>query len=327
IQACEESLRRLQTDWIDLYQMHHVDRNTPWEEIWQAMEVLVTQGKVRYVGSSNFAGWHLVQAQEAAHRRHFLGLVSEQCIYNLLTRHVELEVLPAAQAYGIGIIPWSPLHGGALAGAIRKLAEGRAARTTSGRAEEALRQHRPAIEAYESLCAELGHDPADMGVAWLLAQPAVTAPIIGPRPTEQLDAALRSLEVPLTPEVLARLDERVPRGRKGGPGPEAWAWGLANAPAAAGPPPGCGRGGRRAGSAAAGPPPPAAAGPGTRPAPPGRPRPGAPGAGRPDGRTSDAAGTGAGRRTAAGPVGAAARRPRLAAAVAAGLLRDQPTAR
>lgn len=224
IQACEESLRRLQTDWIDLYQMHHVDRNTPWEEIWQAMEVLVTQGKVRYVGSSNFAGWHLVQAQEAAHRRHFLGLVSEQCIYNLLTRHVELEVLPAAQAYGIGIIPWSPLHGGALAGAIRKLAEGRAARTTSGRAEEALRQHRPAIEAYESLCAELGHDPADMGVAWLLAQPAVTAPIIGPRTTEQLDAALRSLEVTLRRRCWRAWMNCSPPIGKGGPGPEAWAW-------------------------------------------------------------------------------------------------------
>ncbi|HEY8451413.1 MAG TPA: aldo/keto reductase, partial [Natronosporangium sp.] len=110
IRACEDSLRRLRTDWIDLYQMHHVDRSTPWEEIWQAMEVLVAQGKVRYVGSSNFAGWHLVAAQESAARRHFLGLVSEQCIYNLVTRHVELEVLPAAMAYGIGIIPWSPLH-------------------------------------------------------------------------------------------------------------------------------------------------------------------------------------------------------------------------
>ncbi|MFL6113556.1 MAG: aldo/keto reductase, partial [Catenulispora sp.] len=99
IAACEASLRRLRTDWIDLYQMHHVDRTTPWAEIWQAMEVLVSQGKVRYVGSSNFAGWHLVRAQAAADRRHFLGLVSEQCKYNLLTRHVELEVLPAARHY------------------------------------------------------------------------------------------------------------------------------------------------------------------------------------------------------------------------------------
>src|SRR5919112_400353 len=146
IRACEDSLRRLQTDWIDLYQMHHVSRSTPWEEIWQAMELLVNQGKVRYVGSSNFAGWHLAAAQESAARRHFLGLVSEQCIYNLLTRHVELEVLPAAQQYGIGIIPWSPLHGGLLSGALRKLADGSGARSTEGRAQDGLAENRAAIE-------------------------------------------------------------------------------------------------------------------------------------------------------------------------------------
>jgi NDP-hexose C3-ketoreductase / dTDP-4-oxo-2-deoxy-alpha-D-pentos-2-ene 2,3-reductase len=224
VQACEGSLRRLQTDWIDLYQMHHVERTTPWEEIWQAMEVLVTQGKIRYVGSSNFAGWHLAQAQESAARRHFLGLISEQCIYNLLTRHVELEVLPAAQQYGIGIIPWSPLHGGALGGAIRKLAEGTAGRATSGRAEQVINTHRAAIEAYEKLCADLGHDPADVGLGWLLAQPAVTAPIIGPRTIEQLDASLGALEVSLDEDSLAKLDELFPPVGNGGPGPEAWAW-------------------------------------------------------------------------------------------------------
>jgi NDP-hexose 2,3-enoyl reductase len=224
IQACEGSLRRLQTDWIDLYQMHHVERSTPWEEIWQAMEVLVAQGKVRYVGSSNFAGWHLAQAQESAARRHFLGLVSEQCIYNLLTRHVELEVLPAAQRYGIGIIPWSPLHGGALAGAQRKRAEGTAGRAGSGRADEILTTHRTAIEAYEKLCADLGHDPADVGVGWLLAQPAVTAPIIGPRTIAQLDASLNTLAVSLDEQTLGALDDLFPPIGKGGPGPEAWAW-------------------------------------------------------------------------------------------------------
>jgi NDP-hexose C3-ketoreductase / dTDP-4-oxo-2-deoxy-alpha-D-pentos-2-ene 2,3-reductase len=224
IQACEGSLRRMQTDWIDLYQMHHVERTTPWEEIWQAMEVLVTQGKIRYVGSSNFAGWHLVQAQESAARRHFLGLVSEQCIFNLLTRHVELEVLPAAQRYGIGIIPWSPLHGGALGGALRKLAEGTAGRAASGRADEVLARHRAAIEAYEKLSADLGHDPANVALGWLLAQPAVTAPIIGPRTVEQLDASLGALSVSFDEELLSRLDELFPPVGKGGPGPEAWAW-------------------------------------------------------------------------------------------------------
>src|SRR5262245_27055757 len=160
IQACDESLRRMQTDWIDLYQMHHIDRSTPWEEIWQAMEILVQSGKVRYVGSSNFAGWHLVQAQESAARRHFLGLVSEQCLYNLLARHVELEVIPAARQYGIGIIPYSPLHGGLLSGVLAKLASGSAARSSEGRAADDLVRYRSTIEEYEKLCAALGHDPA-----------------------------------------------------------------------------------------------------------------------------------------------------------------------
>jgi NDP-hexose 2,3-enoyl reductase len=224
IRACDESLRRLQTDWIDLYQMHHVSRTTPWEEIWQAMEILVAQGKVRYVGSSNFAGWHLARAQESAAKRHFLGLVSEQCIYNLLTRNVELEVVPAAIEYGIGIIPWSPLHGGLLSGALRKQREGTAARSAEGRSSEGLEANREAIEAYEKLAAELGQDPADVALAWLLSRPGVTAPIVGPRTVEQLDSALRALELKLDDNVLARLDELFPPVGKGGPAPEAWAW-------------------------------------------------------------------------------------------------------
>jgi NDP-hexose C3-ketoreductase / dTDP-4-oxo-2-deoxy-alpha-D-pentos-2-ene 2,3-reductase len=179
---------------------------------------------VLYVGSSNFAGWHLAQAQESAGRRHFLGLVSEQCIYNLLTRHVELEVVPTAQHYGLGIIPWSPLHGGLLSGAIRKLAEGGAARVKEGRAAEGLAEHRPTIEAYEKLCADLGHDPADVALAWLLSRPGVTAPIIGPRTIDQLDGSLRALEIKLDEATLSRLDELFPPVGNGGPGPEAWAW-------------------------------------------------------------------------------------------------------
>jgi NDP-hexose 2,3-enoyl reductase len=224
IKACEDSLRRLQTDWIDLYQMHHVDRKTPWDEIWSAMETLTTSGKVRYVGSSNFAGWHLSTAQEAARNRHFLGLVAEQCIYNLLTRHVELEVIPAAQHNGIGIIPWSPLHGGLLSGAIRKEREGTGIRATEGRSAEGLAEHRGTIEAYEKLCESIGADPADVALAWLLSRPGVTAPIIGPRTVEQLDASLGALSVELSDETLARLDELFPPVGKGGPGPEAWAW-------------------------------------------------------------------------------------------------------
>jgi NDP-hexose 2,3-enoyl reductase len=220
VTACEESLRRLQTDVIDLYQMHHVDRTTPWDEIWQAMELLVSQGKVRYVGSSNFAGWHLAKAQESARHRNFLGLVSEQCIYNLLTRHVELEVIPAAQDNGIGIIPWSPLHGGLLSGALRKIADGSGGRSLSGRSSESLQEHRTAIEGYEKLCADLGEDPSNVALSWLLARPGVTAPIIGPRTMEQLDGPLRSLELTLGSE----LDKLFPPVGNGGPGPEAWAW-------------------------------------------------------------------------------------------------------
>ncbi|MQA26584.1 MAG: aldo/keto reductase [Micromonosporaceae bacterium] len=224
VAACEGSLRRLQTDWIDLYQMHHVDRAAPWEEIWQAMELLVQQGKVRYVGSSNFAGWHLALAQETARRRNFLGLVSEQCIYNLLTRWAELDVIPAAEHYGIGIIPWSPLHGGALGGALAKIAAGTADRATSGRSSEVIEEHRESLEAYEKLAAEVGMSPANLGLAWLLSRPGVTAPIIGPRTAEQLDEAVPVTHQSLDEATLARLDELFPPVGKGGPSPEAWAW-------------------------------------------------------------------------------------------------------
>ncbi|HVD14640.1 MAG TPA: aldo/keto reductase [Actinomycetota bacterium] len=217
--ACEDSLRRLQTDHIDLYQMHHIDRSTPWDELWQAMDVLVQQGKVVYVGSSNFAGWHIAQANEAARSRHSLGLVSEQSLYNLAVRTVELEVVPACQAYGLGLIPWSPLYGGLLGGALEKATSGR---RTSEQSRERLERHRGQLEAYEAFCAELGASPADVGHAWLLHQPAVTAPIVGPRTAEQLEAALDAVELRLDDKALARLDEIWPG--PGGAAPEAYAW-------------------------------------------------------------------------------------------------------
>lgn len=218
--ACDASLRRLQTDYIDLYQMHHVDRSTPWDEIWEAFETLRAQGKILYAGSSNFAGWHIAKAQEAAKARHFLGLVSEQSIYNLLTRDIELEVVPAAQDYGLGVIPWSPLHGGLLGGVLAKERAGK--RRTEGRAKEALKQNRKAIKAYEDLCERIGEQPADVGLAWLLSRPGVTGPIIGPRTIEQLDGSLRALELKLPDEVLEELDTIFPG--PGGPAPEAYAW-------------------------------------------------------------------------------------------------------
>ena len=217
--ACDASLRRLKTDYLDLYQMHHVDRATPWDEIWEAFEVLRMQGKVLYFGSSNFAGWHIAQAQAVARQRHQLGLVSEQSIYNLLERTVELEVLPASQELGLGVIPWSPLMGGLLGGILRKANEGRAA---GENAQERLTKYRPQVEAYEAFCDELGEHPADVGIAWLLTRPGVASPIIGPRTVEQLDGSLRSLEISLDDDALTRLDEIFPG--PGGTAPEAYAW-------------------------------------------------------------------------------------------------------
>jgi aryl-alcohol dehydrogenase-like predicted oxidoreductase len=217
--ALDASLQRLQTDYIDVYQFHHIDRDTPWDEIWQAMEVAVAQGKILYAGSSNFAGWHLATAQAEARRRNYTGLVSEQSLYNLLQRELELEVIPAAQANGIGIIPWSPLQGGLLGGVVRKEREG--SRRTTGRAAETLAAHREQIEQYEDFVEELGAEPGDVALAWLLHQPAVTAPIIGPRTGEQLDAAVRALDVRLDEAALARLDAIFP-GHE--PAPEDYAW-------------------------------------------------------------------------------------------------------
>ena len=217
--ACEDSLRRLQTDHIDLYQMHHVDRNTPWEEIWQAMELLVSQGKVLYVGSSNFAGWHIAQAQAAAQARHFMGLVCEQSVYSLNDRMIELEVIPACRAYGLGLIPYSPLAGGMLGGILEKVTQGR--RTHENTLKE-IEEHRPQIEQYEALCKDMGEKPANVALTWLLRNPVVTAPIIGPRTLEQLEGSLRSLELTLNEEVLAKLDTIWPG--PGGEAPEAYAW-------------------------------------------------------------------------------------------------------
>jgi aryl-alcohol dehydrogenase-like predicted oxidoreductase len=217
--ACDDSLRRLQTDRIDLYQMHHVDRDTPWDEIWQAMEVLVQQGKVLYVGSSNFAGWNIVQANETARQRHLLGLVSEQSLYNLAARTVELEVVPACRAYGVAVIPWSPLAGGLLGGALGKASQGRRA---GERIQTMVDKHRPQLEKYERLCADLGEKPADVGVAWLLHRAGVTAPIVGPRTIDQLEDALHAETLKLSDDVMQKLDAIWPG--PGGQAPEAYAW-------------------------------------------------------------------------------------------------------
>lgn len=214
--ACDASLKRLKTDYIDLYQMHHVDRETPWDEIWSAMEVLVQQGKILYVGSSNFAGWHIARANEQAQKRHFLGLTSEQSLYNLNARAVEMEVIPACLEYGLGLIPWSPLGGGLLGGVLEKKTEGRRSEM-----DEQVEKNRPALEKWEALCKDLGEEPADVALGWLLHQKVVTAPIIGPRTLEQLDGALRATEIELSDETLKQLDEIFP-GHKTAPEDYAW---------------------------------------------------------------------------------------------------------
>ena len=219
IRQCEESLRRLRTDRIDLYQMQHIDRLSWWDEIWEAMDQLKNQGKILYVGSSNFAGWHIARANEIAAWRHSLGLATEQSVYNLNERTIELEVIPAVLEYGMGLIPYSPLGGGLLAGALGKVTEGR--RSQDYMVGE-IEQNRQQLERWEALCKELGERPADVALAWLLHQPAVTAPIIGPRTEEQLLGSLRALDVKLPDEVLRKLDEIFPG--TGGAAPEAYAW-------------------------------------------------------------------------------------------------------
>jgi aryl-alcohol dehydrogenase-like predicted oxidoreductase len=218
-QAVEGSLKRLQTDYIDLYQMHHIDRDTPWEEIWQAMETLVQQGKVLYVGSSNFAGWHIAKANEIAKSRHFMGLVCEQSLYNLKDRMIELEVIPACRDYGLGLIPWSPLAGGLLGGALDQSKSGR--RAEKDRKDE-YKKYATQLDKYEKFSKKKGERPADVSLAWLLANPAVTAPIIGPRTMEQFTGSLRALKIKFSKAELEELDTIWPG--PGGEAPEAFAW-------------------------------------------------------------------------------------------------------
>jgi len=216
---CENSLRRLKTEWIDLYQMHHIDRHCPWDEIWQAFGALINQGKIVYVGSSNFAGWDIATACQEAQKRGLTGLVSEQSIYNLTNRTIELEVIPACRYYGLGLIPWSPLGGGLLAGINKKKAGGR--RSNEGILKE-IEEKRNQIEKYQALCKKIGEEPAVVALAWLLHNPAVTAPIIGPRTVEQLENAVRATEIKLDKEILRDLDSIFPG--PGGEAPKPYAW-------------------------------------------------------------------------------------------------------
>ena len=210
--CCEASLKRLQTDHIDLYQMHRIDRSAPWEEVWQAMEQLVREGKVTYFGTSNFAGWHIATAYQEAKKRHLLGPISEQCGYSLLRRSFELEIIPACESYGMSVIPWGPLAGGMLGGILEKATEGR---RSSARVQETVQKIRPQLTAWENLCQEMGELPGEMALAWLLNRPAVAAPVIGPRTVAQLESSVHSLEIELAQDTLEKIDAIFP-----GPGKE-----------------------------------------------------------------------------------------------------------
>ena len=185
----------------------------PWDETWQAFEQLGNQGKVVYVGSSNFAGWDIATACQEASKRGLTGLSSEQSIYHLNNRMLELEVIPACRHYGLGLIPWSPLGGGLLGGALEKLESGR---RTSEESLKEIDKNRPKLEMYETLCKQLGEPPAAVALAWLLHNPIVTAPIIGPRTIEQLESTLHATEIRLDEATIKKLDEifQVPAAKR-----------------------------------------------------------------------------------------------------------------
>lgn len=215
--ACDASLQRLGVDYIDLYQMHHLDRLAPFEEIWQAMDRLIEQGKIIYVGSSNFPGWKIAQTNEKAAARQRLGLVSEQSLYNLVERRVELEVLPACADYGVGLITWSPLAGGLLSGA----GASNEGRRKSDAVQNELKKRQRQLEQYHQLCAELGETPAAVALSWNLAQPGVTSVIVGPADLPQLQSVLHVPDITLNGDALERLDTIFPPS---GAAPEAYAW-------------------------------------------------------------------------------------------------------
>jgi aryl-alcohol dehydrogenase-like predicted oxidoreductase len=214
----EGSLKRLKTDHIELYQMHHVDRSVSWAELWDVFVNLCRQGKVDYIGSSNFAGWDLAVAQAEATARHFIGLVSEQHKFNLMTRLPELEVLPASEALGIGVIPWSPLESGLLG----RNALNPASLSRSARIKDRIARHREQLAAFEQLSQEFGYPQDVVALAWLLDYRAVTAPIIGPRTLVQLTESLKALEIRLDESQHLALDRIFPG--PGGEAPKAYAW-------------------------------------------------------------------------------------------------------
>lgn len=215
--ACDASLKRLNVDHIDLYQMHHIDRTAPVDEIWQAMDQLISQGKITYVGSSNFPGWKIAQMNEKAQVRHSLGLVAEQSLYNLIERRAELEVIPACKEYGLGVITWSPLSGGLLA----LNDDDGTGRRQSKSIKSAAELRSDQLSRYGDLCSSIGETPTAVALAWLLQQGGVASNIIGPGSRAQLASVLHVPTMRLSQETLATIDEIFPPS---GTAPEAYAW-------------------------------------------------------------------------------------------------------
>lgn len=234
IEQAEASLRRLRTDYIDLYQIHRPHPEVAIDETLRALDDLVRSGKVRYVGSTTFAGWQVVEALWASKELHLNRFVSEQPPYNLLDRRIERELLPVAQTFGLAVIPWSPLAGGLLTGKYLRdqpPPDGtRYANAGPVQAKRFTRQAFDVIEPLQAFAAERSVPLSQLALAWVVQQRGVTSPIVGPRTLEQLEDALSALEVALTPEDLQRIDTIIPPGTHVAPfyeashGPSEYRW-------------------------------------------------------------------------------------------------------
>jgi aryl-alcohol dehydrogenase-like predicted oxidoreductase len=218
IAEVENSLRRLQTDYIDLYQIHRPELDTDIDDTLSALSDLVAQGKVRYIGSSTFPPSAVVEAQWVAERRGHRRFITEQPPYSILVRAIERDLLPTAQRYGMGVIPWSPLAGGWLTGRYRKgqdLPESRRAQMVPGRYDMSIPANQRKLDAADALAEladEAGIPMVHVALAFVPEHPAITAPIIGPRTMEQLESQLGAADVTLSSDVLDRIDEIVPPG-------------------------------------------------------------------------------------------------------------------
>ncbi len=216
MQAVEDSLRRLNTDWIDLYQIHRPEFDTHQEETLRALDALIRQGKVRYIGCSTFPAWMVMEALAISERYGLARYISEQPPYNLLDRRIENELVPFAQRYNLALLPWSPLGMGILAGRYAKADTfpkgSRAARIGTWAAERISHASIEAAQQVASIAQSQGLTPAQLALLWVKDQPMITAPIIGPRTMEQLEDALAILEMHLEAETATALDEIVPPG-------------------------------------------------------------------------------------------------------------------